>query len=91
LARKAESARQARLRHKQFVQELQDQVAVLTSRLQHSEVQPTAYHAMRELKGALTPEQLGALVGWCALAPCAQRRPWLPAARAVPPYLRRGR
>jgi len=64
LARKAESARQARLRHKQFVQELQDQVSVLTGRLTQSELQPSAHQAVCELKGALTPEQLGTLTGW---------------------------
>lgn len=46
------------------MQELQDQVAVLTSRLTQHELQPSAYHAVRELKAALTPEQLGTLIGW---------------------------
>jgi len=64
LARKAESARQARLRHKQFVQELQEQVSTLTSRIAQLESQPSAFAAVHELRGALSQEQLSTLLGW---------------------------
>lgn len=84
LARKAESARQARLRHKQFVQELQDQVSVLNGRLAQSELQPSAHQAVCELKGALTPEQFGTLVGWCARSHLSPAR----AGRSSRPQLR---
>ncbi|EOD14322.1 hypothetical protein EMIHUDRAFT_356540, partial [Emiliania huxleyi CCMP1516] len=64
LARKAESARQARLRHKQFVQELQEQVSTLTNRIAQLESQPSAFAAVHELRGALSQEQLTTLLGW---------------------------
>ena len=71
LARKAESARQARLRHKQFVTDLQDQAAGLHARIRELEAHCTsgpgsAAVAMRELKSALTPDQQNTLVNWCA-------------------------
>ena len=67
LARKAESARQARLRHKHFVNELQDQVATLQSRLQALEARarvPSANQAIRELKAELDDAQLLQLTQW---------------------------
>lgn len=69
LARKAESARQARLRHKQFVTDLQDQAAGLHARIRELEAHCTsgpgsAAVAMRELKSALTPDQQNTLVNW---------------------------
>jgi hypothetical protein len=77
LARKAESARQARLRHKQFVTDLQGQAAVLHARIRELEAHCTsgpgsAAVALRELKSALTPEQQATLNKWCAA------RPYLP-------------
>ena len=71
LARKAESARQARLRHKQFVTDLQDQAATLRSRIKELETHCTtgpgsASVALRELKQALQPDQLSQLQKWCA-------------------------
>mmetsp|Transcript_10626 Transcript_10626/g.22582 ORF Transcript_10626/g.22582 Transcript_10626/m.22582 type:complete len:267 (-) Transcript_10626:834-1634(-) len=68
LARKAESARQARLRHKQYVTELQEQVAGLQSRIKNLEVQltaqPSAAQAFQELLGALQPEHKAQLQQW---------------------------
>ena len=69
LARKAESARQARLRHKQFVTDLQDQAAGLQARINELEAHCTsgpgsAAVALRELKAALSTEQLEQLRGW---------------------------
>lgn len=69
LARKAESARQARLRHKQFVTELQQQVDGLQDRVReleaHCSTGPgSAAVAVRELKGALAPDQLAQLQQW---------------------------
>ena len=69
LARKAESARQARLRHKQFVTDLQEQAAALQSRIRELEAHCTsgpaaAPVALRELKRALKPEQLEQLTQW---------------------------
>jgi len=68
LARKAESARQARLRHKQYVTELQEQVAGLQSRIRSMEIQygsqATAHQAVTELKTALTQEQNSQLHKW---------------------------
>ena len=85
LARKAESARQARLRHKQFVTDLQDQAAGLHARIRELEAHCTtgpgsAAVAMRELKAALTPEQQSTLVKWCA-APPARTAPSSPSYR----------
>ena len=61
LARKAESARQARLRHKQFVTDLQGQAAGLQARIRELEAHcagpGSAAVAIRELKAALKPEQ----------------------------------
>ena len=73
LARKAESARQARLRHKQFVTDLQDQAAGLQARINELEVHCTsgpgsAAVALRELKAALSAEQLEQLRGWLSEA-----------------------
>lgn len=68
LARKAESARQARLRHKHYVSELQEQVTVLQTRVRSMELQykdqPTAAQAVSELQSALTPEQQQMLQQW---------------------------
>jgi len=69
LARKAESARQARLRHKQFVTDLQDQAAGLQARINQLEAHCTtgpgsATVALRELKAALTSEQQEQLRMW---------------------------
>lgn len=68
LARKAESARQARLRHKHYVSELQEQVTILQSRVRSMELrykdQPTAAQAVSELQGALTHEQQQQLQQW---------------------------
>jgi len=69
LARKAESARQARLRHKQFVTELQQQSSSLHARIRQLEVHCTsgpgaAHVALGELKQALKPEQLSQLTQW---------------------------
>lgn len=69
LARKAESARQARLRHKQFVTDLQEQAATLQARIGQLETHCTtgpgsATVALKELKSALKPEQLEQLTGW---------------------------
>ena len=68
LARKAESARQARLRHKQYVGELQEHVAVLQKRCRTLEAQCTeeasAAHVAQQLKQMLQPEQHSRLVEW---------------------------
>jgi hypothetical protein len=69
LARKAESARQARLRHKQFVTDLQDQAAALRTRIKELEAHCTsgpgsAAAALKELRAALNPDQLGQLQKW---------------------------
>lgn len=68
LARKAESARQARLRHKQYVNELQEHVATLRVRLRSMEQmhrsQTSASTAIDEIKRALTPEQFAQLGRW---------------------------
>ena len=73
LARKAESARQARLRHKQFVTDLQDQASGLQARINELEVHCTtgagsAAVAIRELKAALTAEQQEQLRSWLVAA-----------------------
>lgn len=69
LARKAESARQARLRHKQFVTDLQDQAAGLQARIRQLEAHCTTgagspAAVVRELKTALSAEQLEQLRKW---------------------------
>jgi len=69
LARKAESARQARLRHKHFVTDLQEQAAILHARIRDLEAHCTsgpgsAAIAFRELKCALSAEQLEQLRKW---------------------------
>uniref|UniRef100_A0A7S3AHA7 BZIP domain-containing protein n=1 Tax=Haptolina ericina TaxID=156174 RepID=A0A7S3AHA7_9EUKA len=69
LARKAESARQARLRHKQFVTELQQQVDAAQDRVRELEVFCTtgpgsAASAVQELRSALAPEQMAQLQQW---------------------------
>ena len=69
LARKAESARQARLRHKQFVTELQQQVDAAQDRVRELEVFCTtgpgsAASAVQELSSALAPEQMAQLQQW---------------------------
>ena len=81
LARKAESARQARLRHKQFVTDLQEQAAGLQARIRELEVHCTtgpgsATVALRELKEALKPEQMEQLQSWC-VADLPLCRVWL--------------
>jgi len=73
LARKAESARQARLRHKQYVGDLQGQVDGLQARVRQLEAHCTdgdgaAHTAIRELKGALNPEQRAQLGTWLTAA-----------------------
>ena len=73
LARKAESARQARLRHKQYVTDLQEQVRGLQTRIRELELQRAGGHdsastAIRELKTALTPEQNAQLREWLTAA-----------------------
>jgi len=73
LARKAESARQARLRHKQYVTDLQEQVRGLQMRIHELETQRnggqgSASTAIRELKTALTPEQNAQLREWLTAA-----------------------
>jgi hypothetical protein len=69
LARKAESARQARLRHKQYVNDLQGEVNGLQARVQQLEEHCThgagsANVALRDLKAALSTEQLNQLQTW---------------------------
>ena len=69
LARKAESARQARLRHKQFVTDLQEQAERLQARITELEAFCTtgpaaAPVALGELKAALKPDQLQQLIQW---------------------------
>jgi hypothetical protein len=72
LARKAESARQARLRHKQYVGQLQEQVRGLQGRCRTLEAQcgaeGTAAHLALQLKQVLKPEQHGQLVEWLKAA-----------------------
>ena len=88
LARKAESARQARLRHKQFVTELQGQVDAAQERVRQLESFCTqgpgsAAVAVQELRGALAPDQLQQLQQWCAAHPArssAVARGWLASA-----------
>ena len=73
LARKAESARLARLRHKQFVQDKQNEVSALhreEDMLLQEEASASAAAlaaARRELRKALSSEQLQA----CEIHPCA--------------------
>uniref|UniRef100_A0A7S0JEJ4 BZIP domain-containing protein n=1 Tax=Calcidiscus leptoporus TaxID=127549 RepID=A0A7S0JEJ4_9EUKA len=65
LARKAESARQARLRHKQYVTELQGQVQALQTRLDAAQMgAASAAQAMNELTGALNASQKEQLRQW---------------------------
>lgn len=69
LARKAESARQARLRHKQFVTDLQEQAAGLNARIRQLEAHCTTGAGspavvVRELKSALPAEQFEQLRKW---------------------------
>ena len=56
------------MRHKQFVVELQDQVAALQTRIKNMEgsqrAQLSAAQAMEEMLGALSAEQKGQLLGW---------------------------
>jgi hypothetical protein len=72
LARKAESARQARLRHKQFVTDLQDQAAGLQARIRelesHCAGPGSATGAIRELQSALSAEQNEQLRKWLVAA-----------------------
>ena len=80
LARKAESARQARLRHKQFVTDLQEQAAALRARIKELEVHCTsgpgsATVALGELREALSPEQLQQLQKWCAICASPSQMP----------------
>lgn len=86
LARKAESARQARLRHKQFVTDLQDQATGLRAQISELEVHCTtgpgsATVALKELKSALSADQHEQLVNWCA----ARATPLTLHARRMPP------
>jgi hypothetical protein len=68
LARKAESAKQARLRHKQYVTELQGECRTLQNRVHEleraSSGPASAIGAVNELKAALSPEQLTQLRQW---------------------------
>lgn len=67
LARKAESARQARLRHKQYVNELQEQVSQLQTRILALDARanvPSAHTAVTELRAALNTEQLAQITEW---------------------------
>jgi len=69
LARKAESARQARLRHKQFVTDLQAQIDAAQERVRQLETFCTtgpgsATIAVQEIRKALTSEQLQQLQQW---------------------------
>ena len=81
LARKAASARQARLRHKGAVQELEEQVQQLSQRASLLEAQAlaNAEAASRQLRddlrAALPPDQWIQLSSWCACqkAPCRER------------------
>eukprot|EP00966_Prymnesium_polylepis_P284362 6569118-Prymnesium_polylepis.1 len=78
LARKAESARQARLRHKQFVGDLQSQVDAAQERVRQLESFCTtgpgsAAVAVQELQSALSAEQLQQLRQWCAAPSRAPR------------------
>ena len=72
LARKAESARQARLRHKQYVGELQEQVLGLQRRCRTLEAQcgaeGSATNLASQLKQALKPEQHAQLLEWMQAA-----------------------
>ena len=72
LARKAESARQARLRHKQYVGELQEQVLALQRRCRTLEAQcgaeGSAPYLAAQLKQALKPEQHAQLLEWLQAA-----------------------
>ena len=72
LARKAESARQARLRHKAYVTDLQEQVGALQARVRSLEAQcapeHTAMHVVCELQSALTAEQHAQLTSWLTVA-----------------------
>jgi len=72
LARKAESARHARLRHKQFVDGLQRECSSLRERVRELEVRATGPHsaagAVAELKAALAPEQTAQLLEWLVAA-----------------------
>ena len=72
LARKAESARQARLRHKQYVGELQEQVLGLQRRCRTLEAQcgteGSATNLASQLKQALRPEQHAQLLEWMQAA-----------------------
>jgi hypothetical protein len=72
LARKAESARQARLRHKQYVGELQEQVLGLQRRCRTLEAQcgaeGSAANLASQLKQALKPEQHAQLLEWMQAA-----------------------
>jgi hypothetical protein len=72
LARKAESARQARLRHKQYVGELQEQVLALQRRCRTLEAQcgteGSASYLAAQLKQALKPEQHAQLLEWLQAA-----------------------
>ena len=72
LARKAESARQARLRHKQYVGELQEQVLALQRRCRTLEAQcgaeGSAANLASQLKQALKPEQHAQLLEWVQAA-----------------------
>ena len=73
LARKAESARQARLRHKAYVTDLQEQVGALQARVRSLEPQcapeQTAMHVVRELQSALSAEQHAQLTSWSVISP----------------------
>ena len=86
LARKAESARQARLRHKAYVTDLQEQVGALQARVRSLEPQcapeQTAMHVVRELQSALSAEQHAQLTSWSVISPPT---PHIPGRRHGPP------
>mmetsp|Transcript_2453 Transcript_2453/g.6992 ORF Transcript_2453/g.6992 Transcript_2453/m.6992 type:complete len:337 (+) Transcript_2453:122-1132(+) len=74
LARKAESARAARLRHKQYVSEMHEQMLLLNARVREleranasSEEAATA-RVMALIKAALTPDQAVQLTQWLKAA-----------------------
>mmetsp|Transcript_23967 Transcript_23967/g.61791 ORF Transcript_23967/g.61791 Transcript_23967/m.61791 type:complete len:341 (-) Transcript_23967:689-1711(-) len=74
LARKAESARAARLRHKQYVNEMHEQMMVVNSRVRELEGQlaageeAAASRVLASIKAALSPAQAETLGAWLKAA-----------------------
>mmetsp|Transcript_45853 Transcript_45853/g.147710 ORF Transcript_45853/g.147710 Transcript_45853/m.147710 type:complete len:165 (-) Transcript_45853:459-953(-) len=64
LSRKADQARQARARHKQFVAELQEQAEMLHKRCRELEAEDRAAAVCEGLQQALSPSQCAALEQW---------------------------